>query len=94
MRALTLIAALLCAAACTEDETEDPCGQPVYGGDATDEAWHAIVDAESRAVVDANAPELTVPSEAQVFSAAAAARVAGPGSSGCSGARRTRTCRR
>jgi hypothetical protein len=54
-----LLLALWVPAACGGDD--DPC-EPAYGGAATDEAWRAIVDGESRIVVgDPMAPVFTAP---------------------------------
>jgi hypothetical protein len=66
------VALVLAAASCSNDD--DPCGQPIYGGDATDEAWRTMVDGEDRAQVgDPNAPAFTLPTEGQVFASSAAA---------------------
>ncbi len=43
----TLLLTLLAVAALTDckGDEEDPCGEPIFGGDATDEAWRTMVDA-------------------------------------------------
>jgi hypothetical protein len=66
-----LVTALLLLAAC---DTTDPCGEPTYGGKASDEAWLTILDGErSVKLDDAKAAQVTVPTEGQVFYAAAGA---------------------
>lgn len=66
----SLSAALLALApACNDEETEaDACGEPLYGGEATDEAWRAMVDAKSKAAVSDQAVTLVSPTEGQSYS--------------------------
>ena len=67
-QAAPLLALLLTA--CGEDAPADPCGEPMYAGEATDEAWRTMVDGEDRAAAgDPNAPVLSAPTEGQVFAA-------------------------
>jgi hypothetical protein len=48
--------------------SSDPCGEPLYEGGATDEAWRTMVDGEQRAEVNATkAPTFATPSQGQVF---------------------------
>lgn len=54
---------LLGAAACGHSAS-DACGQPEYGGKASDEAWLSMVDGEARTVADdAKAAAFTTPAE-------------------------------
>ncbi len=64
---MAAVAAL--ASGCKDDTPDDPCGEPIYGGAATDEAWRTMVDGEARATADAKAPSFTAPTEAQTFTA-------------------------
>lgn len=65
----SLSAALLALApACDNDEPEaDECGEPLYGGDATDEAWRSLVDAKDKATASAEAVTLESPTEGQAY---------------------------
>lgn len=56
--------------ACSDDGAADPCGEPTYAGNATDEVWRVILDAYDRAEPGADAPVLTSPLQDQVFPAA------------------------
>ncbi|WP_049872434.1 hypothetical protein [Myxococcus hansupus] len=47
---------------------EDPCGEPLYGGEATDEAWRTFVDAQGRPDDSSHAVTLTEPSPGQMYS--------------------------
>ncbi len=52
----------------------DPCGEPHYGGQASDEAWLTMVDAEKRVTVDdAKAATMLEPAEGQVYASSAPA---------------------
>jgi len=54
----------LALAACDDDDhgVDDPCGEPAYGGAATDEAWESILDQYDTAEVGAvEAVTLTTP---------------------------------
>ncbi|QSQ22103.1 hypothetical protein JY651_44375 [Pyxidicoccus parkwayensis] len=66
----SLSAALLALTpACDKDDEPeaDECGEPLYGGDATDEAWRAMVDAKSRATASAQSVTLESPTEGQQY---------------------------
>ncbi|MCP3065648.1 hypothetical protein LXT21_43465 [Myxococcus sp. K38C18041901] len=71
----TSAAALLAlTSACGDDEpTGSRCGEPLYGGDATDEAWRALVDARDLAKADAQATELSSPQSNARYAFGAAA---------------------
>lgn len=48
--------------------TEDPCGEPAYGGVASDEAYLTIVDAFDKVSADDDqAPQLTTPEDGAVI---------------------------
>ncbi len=52
--------------------SDDPCGEPAYGGDATDEAWRTMVDGEARVMTGhAEAPTIVEPTGGQTISAGA-----------------------
>jgi hypothetical protein len=60
---------LLLASACSSNPV-DPCGEPYYGGRASDEAWRSMLDGERLTTVnDAQSPTFTQPSEGQTYSA-------------------------
>jgi hypothetical protein len=71
-RRLTLLLACFAAGtvtACGDDE--DPCGEPVYGGIASDEAWRTMIDGDDGTQVgDADAPVVTSPAADAEVSAA------------------------
>jgi hypothetical protein len=60
-------ALLLLGSACGKEE-EQKCGEPLYGGSATDEAWMTMVDAQKKAADSSKAVTVTAPSEGEVFS--------------------------
>jgi hypothetical protein len=61
---MLLLAALVFALAGCGDDEDGGCPEPVYDGDASDEAWRTMVDGDDLAEVgDANAPVLTTPAE-------------------------------
>lgn len=65
-----LLAPLFVAGGCADEHRviDDPCGEPSYGGEATDEAWMAVVDAYELAQVDhRDAVTLAVPQPGEVF---------------------------
>ena len=62
---------LLLTAACGKDE-EPKCGEPLYGGSATDEAWMTMVDARSKPTDSSRAVTLMSPAEGETFAASAA----------------------
>lgn len=59
--------ALLLTSACGKDATE--CGEPLYGGNATDEAWMTMVDAQKRAVSAERAVALASPAPGERYAA-------------------------
>lgn len=62
--------ALLLTSACGKDEPQpSACGEPLYGGSATDEAWMTMVDALQKSADASKAVTLVSPSEAQTFAA-------------------------
>ena len=62
---------LLLVAACGSD---DPCGEPRYGGAATDEAWRTMLDGRARVTAGGpDAPAFASPSEGQVLAKTGAA---------------------
>jgi hypothetical protein len=62
------VAFLFFAAACGAG---DPCGEPKYAGNGTDEAWRTMVDARARVTAGgAQAPSFTTPAEGQVLAKA------------------------
>jgi len=63
--------ALLVLSGCDGDD-DSGCPEPVYEGDASDEAWRTMVDGDDLAQVgSANAPDVTAPAEGAEVSAAA-----------------------
>ncbi|WNG40904.1 hypothetical protein F0U61_49835 [Archangium violaceum] len=65
------VAALaLVTSACGKDPVE--CPEPLYGGGATDEAWHAMVDVKTKPIDSSRAVTLLSPSEGEVYAADAA----------------------
>jgi hypothetical protein len=61
-----LLMALTLLTACRENG--EACPEPFYAGEATDEAWQALVDAEDRVSTDnTNAPLIEIPAEGEVF---------------------------
>jgi hypothetical protein len=63
-------ALLLLTSACDKDESK--CGEPLYGGSATDEAWRTMVDAQEKPTDSSRAVTLMSPAEGEVFAAGAA----------------------
>lgn len=67
MRWLTVVV-LFCACGANDD----PCGEPQYGGKATDEAWRTMVDGEAHVTAgDPQAVTITAPTEGQAVSGGA-----------------------
>jgi len=67
---LTSAAVLALTPACGDDDPpESSCGEPLYGGDATDEAWRALVDAEGRPVDSTQAVTLSLPATGTTYAA-------------------------
>jgi hypothetical protein len=65
-RALVVSATVATLASCREDGRD--CGEPLYAGNATDEAWRAIVDGEDDlSFDDADGPTITLPAEGQIL---------------------------
>ncbi|SET97186.1 hypothetical protein [Stigmatella erecta] len=62
---------LLLTAACGEDDAP-VCGEPLYGGSATDEAWMTMTDAAKKPQDTSHAVTVDAPSEGQAFAADAA----------------------
>ena len=63
---------LLLATGCDKEE-ESKCGEPLYGGSASDEAYMTMVDAQSRPTDSSRAVNLMSPTEGEVFATGAAA---------------------
>lgn len=62
------VAALaLATSACDTDSTD--CGEPLYAGKATDEAWRAMVDVKQRPTDSSRAVTLLSPTEGQQYAA-------------------------
>lgn len=61
-------ALLALAPACGDDTSDTECGEPLYGGDATDEAWRTLVDAKDRAAAGSQAVTLESPAVGQSYS--------------------------
>jgi hypothetical protein len=61
-------ALLLLGSACDKEE-EQNCGEPLYGGSATDEAWMTMVDAQKKAADASRAVTVTAPAEGEVHPA-------------------------
>lgn len=66
----SLVALLsLTTTACGDDkEPESKCGEPLYGGDATDEAWRALVDAKGQPSDSTEAAQLALPAQGTTYS--------------------------
>jgi hypothetical protein len=62
---------LLLTAGCDKEE-ESKCGEPLYGGSATDEAWMTMVDAQSKPLDSSRAVTLVSPTEGETFAAGVA----------------------
>lgn len=61
-------ALLALAAACGEKEPGTECGEPLYGGEATDEAWRTLVDAQGQPADSSQAVALSAPTAGQTYS--------------------------
>ncbi|MCC6620226.1 MAG: hypothetical protein IT385_03175 [Deltaproteobacteria bacterium] len=69
MRTPGLLVSVIALAACGDDAS-DPCGEPLYGGNATDEAWRVMLDAEDEVQVGAaEAVTITSPAAAAILAA-------------------------
>ena len=64
-----VVCAVASGAACSDDAATDPCGEPVYAGRATDEAWHVMLDGYDLATSGSDAATLTSPAASAVVSA-------------------------
>jgi hypothetical protein len=64
------VAALALATSACEPDTTD-CGEPLYAGKSTDEAWRALVDVKQRPLDASRAVNLLSPSEGEVYPAGA-----------------------
>jgi hypothetical protein len=62
---------LLLTAACGKDEAPK-CGEPLYGGTATDEAWMTMVDAQKKPPDSSRAVTVTSPADGETYAASAA----------------------
>lgn len=64
----TAAVALLGLTACHGDDPETAdCGEPLYAGGATDEAWRTLVDAQSRPEDSSRAVTLVSPESGQTY---------------------------
>jgi hypothetical protein len=61
-------ALLLFTAACDKEEEGPKCGEPFYGGSATDESWMTMVDAQKKSADSSKAVTVTWPAEGEVQS--------------------------
>lgn len=66
----TCATALLLSTGC--DNTGTECGEPLYGGRATDEAWRTMVDAQKRPLDTSRAVTLLSPTADETYAADAA----------------------
>jgi hypothetical protein len=57
---------LLLTSACGKDPEGPDCGEPLYGGSATDEAWRTMVDAKKKAADSSRAVTVMWPAEGEV----------------------------
>lgn len=64
------VAALALATSACDPDTTD-CGEPLYAGKSTDEAWRALVDVKQRPLDASRAVNLLSPSEGEVYPAGA-----------------------
>jgi hypothetical protein len=65
LSAACVAALTLATSAC--DSSSSECGEPLYAGKATDEAWRAMVDARSRPADSSRAVTLLSPTEGEVY---------------------------
>jgi hypothetical protein len=70
LKTLGAAALLLTLVGC---DSEPECGEPLYAANATDEAWHGLVDALKKAPDTSRAVTLLSPTEGQVYTGADAA---------------------
>lgn len=63
-------ALLALAAACGEEPSGTECGEPLYAGEATDEAWRSLVDAKGQPADSSQAVTLSAPTAGQSYSTA------------------------
>jgi hypothetical protein len=64
-----LAALVLATSACDSDAPE--CAEPLYAGNATDDAWLVLVDAKKKPLDSSRAVTLLAPSEGEVYPAGA-----------------------
>lgn len=65
-------ALLLLTSACGKDDPETPkCGEPLYGGSATDEAWMTMVDAQKKPMDSSRAVTVMSPTAGETIAASA-----------------------
>ncbi|WP_257452016.1 hypothetical protein [Archangium lipolyticum] len=64
-----ITALALTLSACDPETSESECGEPLYAGKATDEAWRAMVDARKKPRDSSRAVTLHSPTEGEVYSA-------------------------
>jgi hypothetical protein len=62
---------LLLTSACGKDEETPKCGEPLYGGSATDEAWMTMVDAQGKPMDSSRAVTVMTPAEGEAIAASA-----------------------
>ncbi|HEX8441101.1 hypothetical protein [Archangium sp.] len=67
LRTACVAALALSLSAC--DASDSECGEPLYAGKATDEAWRAMVDARTKAPDASRAVTLLSPSEGEAYTA-------------------------
>lgn len=65
------VAALALATSACEPNTPADCGEPLYAGRSTDEAWRALVDVKPRPIDSSRAVNLVSPSAGEVYPASA-----------------------
>ncbi|HEX5749873.1 MAG TPA: hypothetical protein VFZ09_26820 [Archangium sp.] len=63
------VAALALATSACEQGTATDCGEPLYAGKSTDEAWRALVDVKQRPLDASRAVNLLSPSPGEVYPA-------------------------
>jgi hypothetical protein len=62
---------LLLSSGCGSETEAPKCGEPLYGGSATDEAWMTMVDAQSKPTDSSRAVTLMSPTEGETLAASA-----------------------
>lgn len=64
---LAALAALALTASSCGEKPPETCAEPLYGGKATDEAWHALVDVRDRPLDTSGAVFIASPTEGQEY---------------------------